>query len=366
MSERDIDVIVVGAGPVGLTLTIDLGRRGVRCLLIEREPEAPWPKMDRSNARTMEIYRRLGIADRRARARVPRRQPDGHRPGEDDERTRSRGADVPVGGRTARADRGLLGRQPAAGALPAGLAEHHRTLASRRGGDETPNTTIRYGHELVDFEQDHDGVSVRAHAWTGGETFRALPRRLRRRLQHGTEEAGDQAPGPSRDPRDPAGDLPLRRHVRAHGDHRRGGTTTSSAATTAWSSTVTARRCRTARRCPRTPTSRPTSAPSSASTALQILPVNSWRPHLLVADSYRAGRVFLAGDAAHLVIPTGGLGMNTGIGDAIDLSWKLAGVVNGWGGDGLLDGYELERRRREAERRGLGMGDGRRADLRSL
>jgi 2-polyprenyl-6-methoxyphenol hydroxylase-like FAD-dependent oxidoreductase len=59
------DVIVAGAGPVGLTLTIDLGRRGIRCLIIERHPSTlPWPKMDRSNARTMEFYRRIGIADR--------------------------------------------------------------------------------------------------------------------------------------------------------------------------------------------------------------------------------------------------------------------------------------------------------------
>ena len=46
----------------------------------------------------------------------------------------------------------------------------------------------------------------------------------------------------------------------------------------------------------------------------------------------------------HLVIPTGGLGMNTGVGDAFDLSWKLAGTIKGWGGPGLLDGYEQERR----------------------
>ena len=58
------DAIVVGAGPVRLTLAIDLGRRGVKTLLVERDPTTkPWPKMDRSNARTMEFYRRLGIAD---------------------------------------------------------------------------------------------------------------------------------------------------------------------------------------------------------------------------------------------------------------------------------------------------------------
>ena len=56
------------------------------------------------------------------------------------------------------------------------------------------------------------------------------------------------------------------------------------------------------------------------------------------------GRVFLAGDAVHLVIPTGGLGMNSGVGDAIDLSWKLAAVLQGWGGRNLLPSYETERR----------------------
>jgi 2-polyprenyl-6-methoxyphenol hydroxylase-like FAD-dependent oxidoreductase len=66
---------------------------------------------------------------------------------------------------------------------------------------------------------------------------------------------------------------------------------------------------------------------------------------LLVAERFREGRVFLAGDAVHLVIPTGGLGMNTGVGDAFDLSWKLAGTIAGWGGPGLLDSYEPERRK---------------------
>ena len=55
-------------------------------------------------------------------------------------------------------------------------------------------------------------------------------------------------------------------------------------------------------------------------------------------------RVFLAGDSVHLVIPTGGLGMNTGVGDAFDLAWKLIGTIKGWGGPELLDSYEIERR----------------------
>src|SRR5258707_2545216 len=76
----------------------------------------------------------------------------------------------------------------------------------------------------------------------------------------------------------------------------------------------------------------------------EMLYVGQWRMNLLLADRYGEGRVVLAGDAVHLVIPTGGLGMNTGVGDAIDLSWKLAATLAGWGGPNLLASYEIERR----------------------
>jgi 2-polyprenyl-6-methoxyphenol hydroxylase-like FAD-dependent oxidoreductase len=76
----------------------------------------------------------------------------------------------------------------------------------------------------------------------------------------------------------------------------------------------------------------------------EMLSCSPWRQNLLLADRYRDRRVFIAGDAAHLVIPTGGLGMNTGVGDAFDLSWKLAATLQGWGGPGLLDSYQQERR----------------------
>ena len=76
----------------------------------------------------------------------------------------------------------------------------------------------------------------------------------------------------------------------------------------------------------------------------EILHVGSWTPHLLVAERYDEGRVFLAGDAAHQYIPTGGFGLNTGIGDAADLAWKLAAVHAGWAGPALLPSYDAERR----------------------
>lgn len=79
-------------------------------------------------------------------------------------------------------------------------------------------------------------------------------------------------------------------------------------------------------------------------TAIELLSVQPWTAHALVADRYRDGRVFLAGDAAHLFTPTGGFGMNTGASDAVELAWRLQAMLAGWGGPALLASYEPERR----------------------
>lgn len=76
----------------------------------------------------------------------------------------------------------------------------------------------------------------------------------------------------------------------------------------------------------------------------EILGVENWTARRLVADSYRSGNVFLVGDAAHIWVPFGGFGMNAGIADAVDLGWKLSAVYHGWAGANLLDSYQTERR----------------------
>jgi len=76
----------------------------------------------------------------------------------------------------------------------------------------------------------------------------------------------------------------------------------------------------------------------------EILSVMHWVRRELVADRYGSERVFIAGDAAHLMSPTGAFGMNTGIGDAVDLGWKLDAMLRGWGGKDLLRSYDAERR----------------------
>jgi hypothetical protein len=76
----------------------------------------------------------------------------------------------------------------------------------------------------------------------------------------------------------------------------------------------------------------------------EVLLTSVWRPNLLVAERYRDRSVLLVGDAGHQFIPTGGYGMNTGVGDAVDAAWKVAALERGWGGDALIDSYEIERR----------------------
>lgn len=76
----------------------------------------------------------------------------------------------------------------------------------------------------------------------------------------------------------------------------------------------------------------------------EIISVQHWERRDYVADAYGRGRVFIAGDAAHQCSPTGGLGMHTGIEEAVNLAWKLAAMVRGWGGPNLLASYEAERR----------------------
>ncbi len=76
----------------------------------------------------------------------------------------------------------------------------------------------------------------------------------------------------------------------------------------------------------------------------EVLGTDPWTARMLLADRYRSGRFFLVGDAAHLNPPWGGHGFNTGIGDAVNIGWKLAAVLAGWGGEDLLESYEAERR----------------------
>ena len=347
----ETQVLVVGGGPVGLTLAIDLGRRGVRCTLIEQK-QAPQflPKMERCNARTMEIFRRMGIADKiRAaglRGDIPMdvfiilslaEPPLLHLPYPSVERAR---AEIRACGD------GSMPLEPYQLISQYTLEPLLKSIA-----EGLPSVTVRYGCQLESFAQDESGVTARVkQANRPGGAIRAsymvgcdggaspvrkqLGIKLRgehnilelRQALYRCDELFERIPigkGPGRG----------RHYHVADGNN---GFLIMQDSTKHFTLHAVVEK------------DDDMNAMFERTVAIpvkyEMLTCAPWRQNLLLADRYRDGRVFLAGDAVHLVIPTGGLGMNSGVGDAIDLSWKLAATLRGWGGPALLDSYEPERR----------------------
>ena len=343
-------VIVVGAGPVGLTLAIDLGLRGIRCTLIERKHAPAFlPKMERCNARTMEMYRRIGLSEKiRAaglRADVPMdvfiilsmtEPPLLHTPYPSVEAARRA---------IAASTDGSMPLEPYQLISQYTLEPLLKSVA-----ESLPTVNVRFGCEFVSFAQDAAGVSVTARTSEGKtETFRAaylvgcdggasavrkqLGIALRgenltqlRQALYRCDELFDRIPignGPGHG-----------RHYHVADEHASFLIMQDSTKHFTLHATVDSDEGM----------KRRFEQVVGAPVKYEMLSCQQWRQNLLLADRYREARVFLAGDAVHLVIPTGGLGMNTGVGDAFDLSWKLAAVLRGWGGARLLDSYETERR----------------------
>ncbi len=343
----DTQVLIVGAGPTGLTLAIDLGRRGVRCTVIEQK-EAPQflPKMERCNARTMEIYRRMGIAEKVRVAGLPAHCPmDIFIVLSLVEPPLVHHVHPSVAEAKARIAKSEDGSEPLE---PYQLISQYTLEPLLKSIAETlPSVTVRYGCELTSFEQDANGVTAQVRSMDGASSaLRAaymvgcdgggsLVRRqldiklkgeaniqqLRQALYHCAElyERIPIGQGRHYHVADAEGSFLIvqdsTRHFTLH--------------------SVVETDAEMARMFERV---------VAMPVKYEMLYVGQWRMNLLLADRYGDGRVFLAGDAVHLVIPTGGLGMNTGVGDAIDLSWKLAATLSGWGGPKLLAAYELERR----------------------
>jgi 2-polyprenyl-6-methoxyphenol hydroxylase-like FAD-dependent oxidoreductase len=347
----DTQIVIVGAGPVGLTLAVDLGLRGIRCILLEKKSEPQFlPKMERCNARTMEMYRRLGLADQiRAAGLTTDSAMDVYiilsmtqapllhlkYPSVDAAREQAR-----------KINDGSAPLEPYQLISQYTLEPLLKSVAER-----IPAVTVRYGAELVEFEdqgtgvtaiiRSADGKSEKINAaylvgCDGGSSVvrKQLGIRLRgeanlakfRQGLYRCDELFDRLPlgqGPGRG-----------RHYLVADQ---------------WASFLImqdSKRYWTMHAAVESDEEMKHRFEQVVGVPVryEMVYCGEWRQNLLLADRYRAGRVFLAGDAVHLVIPAGGLGMNTGVGDAIDLSWKLAGTLEGWGGPELLDSYEIERR----------------------
>ena len=347
---KEVPVVIAGGGPVGMMLARELASRGIHCLIAERNPATTrHPKMDITNGRTMEHFRRLGMIDRIRAAAVPDSQPfdvswvtnmSGY------ELARFRYPNVTEAREIIRYVND--GSQPLEPDMRVSQVVLEPLLKSFL--DDDPNVEVRFGWTFIAFEQDDDGVTVTLR---NSET--SVEERVRCRYLAGCDggnskvraQLGIELEGTENVAqmymvhfRSEAVDVLQRWGVAWHYQSVHG-TMIAQNDKDIW--TIHA---------PLGPDVDPEAVDphevlrtfAGTDFDYEILVANAWAPHLLLAKSYGRGRVYLAGDAVHQYVPTGGYGMNTGMGDAVDLGWKLAATLQGWGGPGLLDSYELERR----------------------
>lgn len=356
-------VLIVGGGPCGLMLANELGRRGVSAVLVDQKPTTAFnPQANATQARTMEHFRRLGFAHEIRSLGLPADFPTdiayftryaGH------ELARFR---LPSSGQAAERVKQLSGSWSAA-ELPHRVSQKFVEQVLRRHAEKLSGISINYGWRLVRFTEDAHGVHAlieciadgRTHAIEASYLVGADGPRSTVREALGFAYLGDQeivrdffggrmhaiylrapdfyriVPHPrawmnvtfNRERRafmaavDGKGEFAFHTQLRPHENENE---ITADRAVAMFQAAV------------------------GIPIDLEILSRGTWTAGFaLVAERFQRGRVFIAGDAAHLFTPTGGLGYNTAVEDAVNLGWKLASVLRGAASPGLLDTYEAER-----------------------
>ena len=358
-----IDVLIVGGGPCGLMLANELGRRRIRCLLVDAKPGTAFnPQANATQARTMEHFRRLGFAQEIRSMGLPPEHPT-----DISYLTRFTGTELarlrlPTAAAAPQAIKAMSGSWSAA-ELPHRVSQKYVEVCLHRHAQQQTSVEMRYGWQLQQFTDTGDGIealvtsvdgtqslNVQAAYLVGADGARSMVRHqlgiawggatgFKRKFMGGKMLAVYlKAPQfYARNPNDRAwmyvvvnpelraftmsvdGVSEFAFHIQMADD----------AATEALTETDARRLFALA---------------YGQDIEIEILSMATWMAgHALVAESFQQGRVFLGGDAAHLFTPTGGLGYNTAVEDAVNLSWKLASVLKGQAPPALLDSYHLER-----------------------
>jgi 2-polyprenyl-6-methoxyphenol hydroxylase-like FAD-dependent oxidoreductase len=351
IEDKRVDVVIVGAGPVGLSAAIELGRRDIRCLVVERNDRVGYsPRAKTTNVRTREHLRRWGIAE--ALRQASPIAPD--RPSTVVFATRMNGHFLT---RFENALNGSRERNNLYSEEAQWVPQYVLEEVLRQRAQSFANVALHFETEFVSFEQRSSGVvsrfrelrtgriaNVESSYLIGADGARSVVRDAiggtmigegafsknytiifkapDLASRHKFEQAimywmvNDDVPS-LLGPMDEAG-LWFFMATKLHGDVD---PATIDAADLIRRGT------------------------GLSDLAIEVVATDHWVAHRLVADRYSSGRVFLVGDACHLHPPFGGFGMNMGIGDAVDLGWKMAARLAGWGGSDLLASYELERRK---------------------
>ncbi|OQW54875.1 MAG: monooxygenase [Proteobacteria bacterium SG_bin9] len=346
--DSDTPVLIAGGGPVGMGLAIDLGRRGIRSIVVERYPDPqPIPKGQNLTQRTMEHFHFWGAeAELRAARTIPKTYGIG---GMTSYRTLLSGYSHDW------LQRELV--RPFYFTDNERLPQYATEAVLRKRAAEIPAITTMYGWTCETVRSDADGVSVgiadregntrslRAAYVVGCDGSRSVVRQqagiTQTKSDHdrvmvllvfrstGLHKLLERFPGKS---------FYSVLHPELDGYWKFFGRV-DLGSTWFFHAPVPAGTTR-----ENFDFRRLLHEAAGAEFDVAFEHIGFWDLRFAIADSYRAGRVFVAGDAAHSHPPYGGYGINSGFEDAVNLSWKLAATLQGWGGEGLLDSYDAERK----------------------
>jgi 2-polyprenyl-6-methoxyphenol hydroxylase-like FAD-dependent oxidoreductase len=374
----ETDVLIAGGGPFGLMLANELGRRDIKCLLVDPKASTAFnPQANATQARTMEHFRRLGFAQEiRAQGLPP------HHPTDITYLTRFSGIELarlrlPTAAAAPQAIKAMSGSWSAA-ELPHRVSQKFVEVTLRQHAEKWASNDIRYGWKLESFKDEslssnntgsvaasHPiqariqqvnsaepvSLDVRAKYFIGADGARSFVR----------HELGIAWGGATGFKRNFMGGKMLAVYLKAPHFYEQ------NPNDRAWMYVIVNPELRAfimsvdgvsefafhVQMADDAATEALTAEDAKRLFALaygqamdiEILSMATWLAgHALVADSFQKGRVFLGGDAVHLFTPTGGLGYNTAVEDAVNLGWKLSAVLKGQAQPTLLDSYEIERK----------------------